>query len=347
MNAVRGTEYTEPVGRALDNQTVELAVQQQDDEYREEPLPFNPRLILGNLVVTDPQWEGAATRTPGSPFGAPILSFNRLSNLATVLAKSERAVRRKIGRRHPSSAVLVLPELSVPRAWLRAVGNHVVHFGGFALVAGLEYLHHGAKPYVLNQAVAVLPGPFMAVATWPWTKRLPAREEAMQLATLPSRVAFPPRLRTDIMRPRPVIVAPWGRFSVLICSELIEARRVADLLGRVELVLGPSWNTDTASYDHLIQSAGLQLHAIMAIANNGYYSDCRAWAPKRERWRRDLCRLIERDVDDVVFVDLPIQSLRNFHRSAPLAVAKPGSGEQPEWKPLPPDWPTPNGTNGV
>jgi hypothetical protein len=117
--------------------------------------------------------------------------------------------------------------------------------------------------------------------------------------------------------------------SVLICSELIEARRVADLLGRVNVVICPAWNPDTSSYDHLIQSAGFQLHAIIAIANNGHYSDCRAWAPRSQRWERDLCRLIERDVDDVVHVDVPLVELAAFHKGNLVKG----------WKPLPPDWP--------
>jgi hypothetical protein len=129
--------------------------------------------------------------------------------------------------------------------------------------------------------------------------------------------------------PRTVAKSALGSLSVLICSELIEARRVADLLGRVNVVLCPAWNTDTSSYDHLIQSAGFQLHSIIAIANNGHYSDCRAWAPRSERWERDLCRLIERNVDDVVHVDIPLSELVAFHNGQPVKG----------WRPLPPDWP--------
>ena len=142
------------------------------------------------------------------------------------------------------------------------------------------------------------------------------------------RVADPPRV---------IVETSWGRFSTLICSELIEARRVADLLGRAELILCPAWNPDTASYDHLVQSVGFQLHAIVAVANNGHYSDCRAWAPLSVRWKRDLCRLIERDVDDIVQVRLPMRSLIEFH-DVGRTSAKTDDAKQ-EWRPLPPNWP--------
>lgn len=104
--------------------------------------------------------------------------------------------------------------------------------------------------------------------------------------------------------------------------------------------LAPSWNPDTASYDHIIQTVGLQLHAIVAIANNGHYSDCRAWALRRVRWSRDLCRLIERDVDAVVTVELPLRSLREFRAThgAPAGQAMEPRNEELGWRPLPPDW---------
>ncbi|MBX3611297.1 MAG: hypothetical protein KF871_15500 [Hydrogenophaga sp.] len=333
VNAVRGTKYVDPVGSVVDSSTVSIESFWSDESFGKSTA--EPRIILGNLVVEDTAWQAAATRVASSAVGKPILTLARLKGLAKVLEKASR-----VAHGH-TSAVLVLPELSVPRAWFRTLSNHVVRFGRFGMVVGLEYSHDPVQPFVRNQVFAVLPGPFSSVATWPWTKGLPANEEGIRLAHLPTPVTFPPAAKSS--RPRTVVKSPWGALSVLICSELIEARRVADLLGRVDVVLCPAWNQDTSSYDHLIQSAGFQLHSIIAIANNGHYSDCRAWAPRAVRWQRDLCRLIERDVDDVVHVDIPLSSLVAFHTGAPPAAspatAPSGKGAAQEWRPLPPDWP--------
>lgn len=321
VNAVRGTDYRDPVGHVVDLRTVEM------DSFREparsigSSSPHDPRIILGNLPVSSRAWAAAATRTARQPYNNPLLTKARLLGVATVL---EKAACVALGR---VPSVLVLPELSLPRSWFRAVSNHVVRLQRFGLVTGLEYLHDPNHLHVHNQVFAVLPGRFASAATWPWTKRLSAREEGLQLAKLNPAVSFAPA--SSRSPPRTVVKSPLGSFSVLICSELIEARRVSDLLGRVELVLCPAWNTDTSSYDHLIQSVGFQLHAFVAIANNGHYSDCRAWAPRSERWERDLCRLIERDVEDVVHVDIPLADLVAFHNGQ----------EDSEWRPLPPDWP--------
>lgn len=323
VNAIRGTEYSNPVGTVIDPSTVSIDSFWVAEPSPEPGAPVDPTLVLGNLSVDKKAWVAAAKRTAHPPFNAPLLTLGRLKRVANVLDRATSAAYEGI------SAMLVLPELSLPRRWFRAVSNYVVRFGRFGLVTGLEYLHDPVDPYVINQVFAVLPGPFGSVATWPWTKRLPARGEGEELAKLTPPVSFPPPPPTSL--PRTVVTSPSGSLSVLICSELIEARRVADLLGRVDVVLCPAWNQDTASYDHLVQSVGFQLHSIIAIANNGHYSDCRAWAPRSERWERDLCRLIERDADDVVHVDIPLVKLVAFHNG----------GENDGWRPLPPDWPRP------
>lgn len=326
VNAVRGTEYSNAVGQVVDRSTVSIEAFWSADSRPGSALPLDPRIILGNLSlgnkkVAEMAWAAAATRTTRAPFNAPLLTLDRLQRVASVLDRATRVARGRV------PAVLVLPELSLPRRWFRAVSNHVVRLGRFGLVTGLEYIHDAKHPQVSNQVFAVLPGPFASAATWPWTKRLPAREEGRQLAGMRPPVSFPPPPSSGL--PRTVVKSAWGSLSVLICSELFEARRVADLLGRVDVVLCPAWNTDTASYDHLIQSVGFQLHSIIAIANIGHYSDCRAWAPRSERWERDLCRLIERDVDDVVHVDVRLAELVSFHRGSSVEG----------WRPLPPDWP--------
>jgi hypothetical protein len=353
VNAVRGTEYRDAVGQVLNRSTVSIESFWSGEPPPGSTSPLDPRIILGNLVVTNDAWEAAATRTSQAPHNAPLLTSDRLDGVARILEKATRVAR---GR---ASAVLVLPELALPRRWFRTVSNHVVRLGKFGLVTGLEYLHDPKHPHVTNQVFAVLPGPFASAATWPWTKRLPAREEGLQLGKLKIPLSFPPPPSRNV--PRTVVKSPWGSVSVLICSELIEARRVANLVGRVDVVLCPAWNTDTSSYDHLIQSAGFQLHSIIAIANNGHYSDCRAWAPRAERWERDLCRLIERDVNDVVHVDIPLASLVAFHggskqakdryarlraaleqgdqKAARAALEKLTEELPGVWRPLPPDWP--------
>ena len=323
VNAIRGTQYADPVGEVIDKHTVYIPGRAEtgDDEFA------NPQLILGNLVLSEEFFTRAATRKCGSNTGDPVLTVERLRDLTEILSKSNELAQCH----QPSPSLLVLPELSLPRAWFREVATHVSKYGRFGLIVGLEYLHSPSDRSVFNQVYAVIPGPFSSTATWPWTKEFPAREEFRKLKELD--VSFKKRDNHE-SRPRTVVVSPYGHISVLICSELIEAYRISDLAGRVEVVAVPAWNKDTSSYDHLIQSTGLQLNAIVGVANNGHYSDCRAWAPKRIRWERDLCRLVERDTNGVIAVTLPLASLREWRYSGHIG----GLSDDSEWRPLPPDW---------
>ncbi len=323
VNAIRGTQYSDPVGEVIDDYTVHIPgrLELGDDDFA------NPQLILGNLVLSEEFFTRAATRKSASNTGDPVLTVERLRDLTEILAKSYELAQRH----QPSPSLLVLPELSLPRAWFREVATHVSKYGSFGLIVGLEYLHRPSDRLVFNQVYAVIPGPFKSTATWPWTKEFPAREEFTKLNEL--NVSFEKRDNRE-SRPRTVVESQYGSISVLICSELIEAYRISDLAGRVEVVAVPAWNKDTSSYDHLIQTAGLQLNAIIGVANNGHYSDCRAWAPKRTRWERDLCRLVERDTNAVIAVTLPLESLREWRYSAHSG----GLSDESEWRPLPPDW---------
>ena len=319
VNAIRGTRYADPVGEVVDECTVRIpGAEISADEEREDP-----QIILGNLELPKSYFDNNVSGLLKN-LNDPVLTIPRLRDLNQVLiAATERSFRHK-----PGNSLLVLPELSLPRSWFRTVAKHVSKNRSFGLIVGLEYNRHPNRPWVFNQAYAVIPGPFGSVATWPWTKQFPAREEHRELEK--HGLSFGPIGHGQSSR-RIVVQSPYGNLAVLICSELLEAAKISDLMGRAEVIAVPAWNRDTASYDHLIQTVGLQLHAIVAVANNGNYSDSRVWAPREIRWERDLCRLIERQANGIVGVTIPLASLRSFHGQ--------GSKGEKEWKPLPPRWP--------
>lgn len=333
VNAVRGTHYRDPVASWADVNTISVKWPNAAPSRVAQLAGVDPLLMLGNLIVKE-DWlnavvggNGTRPTIPSDEETARLAHLNDMLNEATRL--SSNPVKRPDGRFTRRPALLVLPELAVPRAYYRDVAQHVAQHGAFGLVMGLEYHRDPRHPFVYNQVVAILPTGFNAVATWPWTKRYPAVKEGTDLLALAPPLRFKP---AKLPERRLVVQTTWGNFSVLICSELIEAERTFDLFRRCNLVLCPAWNPDTSSYDHLIQSVGLQLHAIVAVANNGMYSDCRAWAPFAARWQRDLCRLIDREGNRILSVVLPMKSLTDFHEGVPAPP------KDSVWKPLPPGW---------
>jgi hypothetical protein len=132
--------------------------------------------------------------------------------------------------------------------------------------------------------------------------------------------------------PPQVVSTDFGSVAVLICSELLDVRMRGHLLGCIDLLVVPAWNTDTATFDHTLQTTANDLHCYAAVANNAEYSDCRIQAPTDKRHERDVCRLISRKENTVIAVLVSANALRKFQLTS---LADPAA--DPEgFKPLPP-----------
>jgi predicted amidohydrolase len=234
-------------------------------------------------------------------------------------------------KRRGVSTLLVLPELSLPRRWLREVMRHVSQSEpSLSIVAGLEYDVVGKKAF--NEAIAFLPRPYMSAAGWIWTKRRPAHHEAPEISK--EKLEFSTRATE---RRFIVLHSEHGRFLPLICSELLEVDARSELLGRIDLLLVPAWNKDITSFESLVHSTALELHCFVGVANNGNYSDCRVRGPYSDAWKREASRLISRGNDETVVAELPVGLLR-MYRSDPVFYEEQRKTQRdwPAWKPMPP-----------
>ncbi|WP_437505452.1 hypothetical protein [Sorangium sp. So ce1099] len=324
VNAVRGTNYSSEMARWLASGDKGGHLSFPSDGSSEPDAPV--RIALVNLFTSN-DWFDAAAR------GTPATSRSRLRAFEQVVNKA-RSLRRQ-GER----LLVLFPELSVPRQWLRSLATRLIT-DQIAFVAGLEYNRLGST--VANEAVAVLPGDFFRVGVGIWRKVTPAvGEEARFLRS--NGLTFASAIHLPGAR---TVSSPWGAFSVLICSELLEVSARARLPGRVDYVLVPSWNRDRFTFEYLAQAAVLDLHAYVAIANNAAYSDCRIRGPYKEDYRRDVCRLIDRNVNSVISGVPEILALRRFQSASSVSIpvdasglaGSEGSGE-PEntvFKPIPP-----------
>jgi predicted amidohydrolase len=202
------------------------------------------------------------------------------------------------------------------------VADHLVG-ENVSVVTGVEY--HRRAGVVSNEAVGVFMSGYNLGVVCVWRKGKPARDEERKLIS--NHVAF----KRSPHVPPLTVHTKGGAISTLICSELLEVERRAALMGRVDLLLVPSWNTDTATFDHTIQTTANDVHCYVAIANNAMYSDCRVHCPSDERYKRDVCRLICRGQDETISAHLDFDPLRNFQRRSADPTADPKG-----FKPVPP-----------
>jgi hypothetical protein len=251
-------------------------------------------VVLGNLPIRD-SWLKAAAG------GVPALTAERANHLNEVVnvatTKRDRTER---------DIVLVLPELSLPHLWLRELADRLIA-EEVNLVAGLEYRRVGSQ--VQNEAIGVFTTGYGTAAVCFWPKTRPARREYQELQNLHVTM-----VEND--EPRWLVNTDFGAFSVLICSEMLDVERWAQLRGRVDAILVPAWNQDIATFDHTIQTTASDVHCYVAVANNAQFSDCRVYVPAFDRYARDVCRLLLRSEVDTIGCELDIQKLRSFQQAS-------------------------------
>lgn len=341
VNALRGTRYSDSGARpALHHQgSDELGVDAVITDFEKwqnsmrsprtaerilalifkvgagDPLP-DPLFIVGN-VPTDEKYAGLAAQ------GSPSLTAERFERISHVF---DDAIERR--RRHRGPALLVLPELAVPRSLAPLLVSRAVR-NDLGLLMGLEYLQVGNK--LVNEALLVAPTTVGRVAPFSWSKRFPADIEGIELHRMKTSIVAAPWTGGR----RLVVRTPYGDITTLICSELLEPQLMSQVFGRANVVLVPAWNKDVASFEHLARASALRLHAFVCVANNATYSDCRIVGPHKERWAQDVARLVERDASTCVSAVLPLSLLIDFHTEArkngPHTCA-----DNKFWKPIPP-----------
>ena len=123
----------------------------------------------------------------------------------------------------------------------------------------------------------------------------------------------------------PIIQHGDFRFAVLICSELTNIKYRADLRGKIDALFVPEWNQDTESFNALVESAALDIHAYIIQCNDRQYGDSRIRAPFKDSWHRDILRVKGGITDYCVIGEIDINALRKFqsHYSSPERPFKP------------------------
>ena len=229
-------------------------------------------------------------------------------------ARLNRLVKHLISQ--PNGAkYFILPELALPAHWfmrlaLKLQGRRI------SLITGIEYLH-ASKGRVRNQVWAALSHDglgFPSMLVYRQDKQRPALHEEQEIKRLAGLELKPDRAWTK----PPVIQHGNFRFAMLVCSELTNISYRTALRGEVDAVFIPEWNQDTETFNSLVESAALDVHAYIIQCNDRQYGDSRIRAPYKDTWRRDILRVKGGIEDYCVTGEIDIQALRQFqscHRS--------------------------------
>lgn len=211
-----------------------------------------------------------------------------------------------------NSRYLVLPELALPAHWFIRIARKL-QGRGISLITGIEYLH-ASKGRVRHQVWAALSHDglgFPSLMIYRQDKQRPAFHEEQEL----QRVAGL-KLRPDkIWKAPPILQHGDLRFALLVCSELTNISHRAALRGKVDALFVPEWNPDTETFNALVESAALDIHAYIVQCNDRQYGDSRIRAPFKDSWQRDLLRVKGGVTDYCVMGEIDVLALREFQSS--------------------------------
>jgi len=216
-------------------------------------------------------------------------------------------------RSSPKPDYIIFPELALPEKWFTRFALKLARMG-ISLISGLDYLlvsDRQAKPLKLvNQVRCSLltdvlgyPTPFFHIQN----KQSPAPGEKKLLEDFANAV-LDAGGKTD----RPIVIHGDLHFGILICSELTDIAARAPLRGNIDLLIIPQWNRDLRSFNALVESSAIDLHAYIIQVNNRQYGDSRVRAPAKEEWDRDIVRLKGGRNDYFAIAELDIAALRYF-----------------------------------
>lgn len=249
-------------------------------------------------------WETSDQSFVAAVMGEPDTDSRRYRRL-------NRLINELISR--PDGAgYLVMPELALPPQWFMRIADKLKG-RGISLITGVEYLHV-PKRRVRNQVWASLTHDglgFPSLMLYRQDKQYPAlheEQELFRLAGLEMRPASP-------WQKPPIIQHGDFRFALMICSELTNIRYRAELRGKVDALFVPEWNSDTDTFNALVESAALDIHAYIIQCNNRQYGDSRIRAPYKDRWKRDLLRVKGGNHDYCITGEIDVLALRQFQSS--------------------------------
>lgn len=249
------------------------------------------RIAIGSLETHNYQAKRAAKGGPDHG----LARYLRVTELANEIISRRGGVD-----------YLVLPELSIPANWFVPIA-HKLAGRGISLIAGIEYIR--AEAEVHNQVWSALRHShfgFPSHLVYRQDKQRPAPSEKVALAEWES-LYLKPRRTWDTP---PVIHHGDFHFAVVVCSELTNIAYRSSLRGRIDALFVPEWNQDIHTFEALVESAALDIHAYVVQVNNRSYGDSRIRVPAAKEWERDLIRHRGGLHDYTVVGEVDLHSLR-------------------------------------
>jgi hypothetical protein len=224
---------------------------------------------------------------------------------------------------------VMLPEFFLPRSFLFShIKARAVRYGSIVM-GGLEY---GIDPYLSplgktslrNEAFVVIPdnlyqnnkttGGNATIITVP--KLNPAPEEENLL--LQNGYEFVNGNRIYQFKSKRL-----GNFAVLICFDFLNLPVQAILQGQIQTLFVLTYNKDVSGFISVADTMQRMLLCNVVICNTGYYGGSVAFAPLRDRNKRQVMQINGNRIQAAVSVHLPLREVWNVQTTGVTIYGEP------------------------
>lgn len=217
---------------------------------------------------------------------------------------------------------VVFPELALPPRWFIQAA-HKLFRAKINIISGIEYLTYkqSNESKITNQVWASLRHSMFDYDSFVFLrqrKQFPSYHEIIDIETK-STFKWQPSHEEGKDNEQlttcnwPIIIQHGDFFfAILICAELMNIEYRNNLRGKIDCLIIPEWNPDITTFEALINSAAIDLHAYIVQCNNNLYGDCRIRAPYKKDYQRDIIKSKGGLNDYFLVGKIDVEALRNF-----------------------------------
>ena len=256
-------------------------------------------VAITNFEVKDEYWKKSVIEQP-------IKTLERYSKIQHIV---NDAVRKK-------PDYLIFPELSMPQEWAWLISQKLLA-NNISLITGVEYIHtikniQEIKQKIVHNSIMMFLVSdnigFKYMKYFRQDKLVGAYQESIDLKNI-ANINLKPN---DKHKEKKIYKHGNFYFSSLICNELTDIENRFNLRGNIDCLFVIEWNRDIKSFNALVESSSLDIHAYIVQVNNRNYGDSRIRAPYKNDWERDIVQVRGGKHDYLIVGEINIEKLREF-----------------------------------
>lgn len=262
------------------------------------------KVTIGQIGNHDIEEEDKYDQSNGLSYKKPELMWNKIQKAIQVA-------------KHDEADFLILPEVSVPRDYLKRHIPIICNESNLIIIGGIEFFHkhtYNNHKYVQNEAFIAVPGAEKSLdmrdkaTIWKIPKIYPAFTEEQTIKN--SGYNFSPGNKLYLFKSK-----EYGNWAVLICVDYLNLPIHQMLQKKIQTLFIVSFNKDLNYYYAISESIHRILYCNVVVCNVANYGGSHVYTPYRDSFKREVLKLSGNEIEVAVSVNLPLKKIKEIQQS--------------------------------